>query len=128
MHPEDVMKFYEARLSLHDFDALLPVIAEDAVFWFSDGDHVGIEAARRAFDAAWKAVENEVYNLADLRWLAIGDNAASCIYNFHWKGMVAGEPVWGGGRGTTVLRKDADGWKIVHEHLSPANAFKTGPA
>ena len=128
MHPEDAMKFYQARLALHDFDALLPVIAEDAVFWFSDGDHKGIEAARRAFEAAWKAVENEVYTLEDLRWLAIGDSVASCIYNFHWKGMAAGEPVWGGGRGTTVLRKDAAGWRIVHEHLSPANAFKTAEA
>jgi len=128
MHPEDVMKFYVAKLASHDFDVLLPVIAEDAVFWFSDGNHVGIEAARRAFDKAWQAVENEVYSLEDLRWLAIGDSAASCIYNFHWKGMAAGEPVWGGGRGTTVLRRDAEGWKIVHEHLSPANAFKTGPA
>lgn len=128
MHPEDAMKHYQDRINLHDFGELLPVIAEDAVFWFSDGAHVGIVAARRAFEEAWRAVENEDYQLEDLRWLAVGDSVASCIYNFHWKGMAAGEPVWGGGRGTTVLRREADGWKIVHEHLSPATAFKTGKA
>jgi len=128
MHPVDVMKDYEARINRHDFDLLLPLIADDAVFWFTDGTHAGIDAVRRAFEEAWQTVENEVYSLANLRWLALGDTAASCVYSFHWKGIAAGEPVWGEGRGTSVLRKDAGGWKIVHEHLSAATPSTTGPA
>jgi ketosteroid isomerase-like protein len=128
MHAADVMKDYEARINQHDFDLLLPLIAEDAVFWFTDGSHVGLEAARRAFEEAWSTVENEVYNLSDVRWLALGDSAASCVYSFYWKGMVSDEPVWGEGRGTTVLRRDDEGWKIVHEHLSAAIPSKTDPA
>jgi ketosteroid isomerase-like protein len=128
MHPADFMKDYEARINQHDFDLLLPLIAEDAVFWFTDGSHVGIEAARRAFEESWETVENQVYNLSALRWLVIGDAAACCVYSFHWKGMAADEPIWGEGRGTTVLRSHAEGWQIVHEHLSPAIPSKTDPA
>jgi hypothetical protein len=46
MHPDDVMKRYEATINLHRFDEPLPLIADDAVFWFSAGSHQGIDAAR----------------------------------------------------------------------------------
>jgi len=40
------------------------------------------------------------------------------LYRFHWRGIVDNVPTKGGGRGTSVLRREARGWLIVHEHLS----------
>lgn len=37
MGPKDVLEQYGARINQHDFDVLVPLIAEDAVFWFNDG-------------------------------------------------------------------------------------------
>ncbi|WP_245622299.1 NUDIX domain-containing protein [Devosia epidermidihirudinis] len=50
---EGVMALYGVRINEHRFDSLVELIADDAVFWFSDGSHVGIAAVRRAFEATW---------------------------------------------------------------------------
>jgi ketosteroid isomerase-like protein len=118
MTPQDLLKQYESLINLHQFDAVAPLIATDAVFWFNDGSFTGIEAIRAAFERTWASFVTEAYWLTDMRWVASGDVAASCIYQFNWKAVVGGRKVSGSGRGTTVLRKGADGWKIVHEHLS----------
>ena len=57
--------------------------------------------------------------MTDAEWIAETDGAAVCIYTFRWEGLVQGERREGRGRGTTCLRREADAWKIVHEHLSP---------
>ena len=115
-----LMAQYAQRINSHRFDDVAPLIADDAVFWFNDGSHSGLAAIRAAFEATWSAFAAEHYWLESLRWIASGDNAASCIYEFHWQATVGGERRTGSGRGTTVLAKRPDGWKIVHEHLSPA--------
>lgn len=114
-----VMERYAKRIDHHDFDAVAPLIADDAVFWFNDGSHSGLAAIRAAFEATWAVLTEEIYRIESLRWIATGDRAASCIYTFHWQATVNGERESGSGRGTSVLAKHADGWKIVHEHLSP---------
>ena len=118
MTPQDVLKQYESRINLHQFDAVAPLIAEDAVVWFNDGSFAGHEAIRGAFERTWTRLVDETYWLTDLRWIAVCDVAASCIYQFNWKTTIDGQEASGIGRGTTVLRKGADGWQIVHEHLS----------
>lgn len=118
MTPEDILKLYETRINLHQFDQIAPLLSNDAVFWFSDGSHTGIDKIKGAFERTWQEIQNEVYWLEELNWIAAGDNAASCIYRFHWKGIIDGQLQEGYGRGTTVMRKVAGQWKIVHEHLS----------
>ena len=88
------------------------------MFWFNDGSFTGIDAIRRAFERTWAGFASETYWLTDMRWIASGDVAASCIYQFNWKARVDGQDASGIGRGTTVLRKGEYGWQIVHEHLS----------
>jgi ketosteroid isomerase-like protein len=114
MTPQDLLKQYEAQINLHQFDLVAPLIADDAVFWFNDGSFAGKAAIRGASERTWARFANETYWLTDLRWIALGDKAASCIYQFNWKAGSAS----GIGRGTSVFRHGADGWKIVHEHLS----------
>ena len=120
MQPEDVLKQYETRINLHVFDDLAPLISDEAVFWFSDGSHSGIDEIRAAFEQTWNNIQDEAYWLEGLKWIAKGDRTASCTYSFHWKEMSGDNPASGNGRGTTVLRKEADAWKIIHEHLSPS--------
>ena len=43
MRPEDVLDLYETKIKLRSFDELAPLIADDAVFWFSDGSHYGMD-------------------------------------------------------------------------------------
>jgi ketosteroid isomerase-like protein len=118
MTPEDVLAQYEARINLHDFDELVPLISGEAVFWFNDGSFSGHAEIRQAFEATWARFADEVYWLEDKRWIAQGDGAAACLYRFNWKTEIDGKSLSGAGRGTTVLRREAEGWKIVHEHLS----------
>jgi ketosteroid isomerase-like protein len=116
--PQDVVAAYEARINSRDFDQLVPLISEAAVFWFNDGSFAGLEAIRGAFDKTWALAVDERYWLEEKTWVASGEDAASCIYRFRWTAIIEGKPASGGGRGTTVLRKEGDRWKIVHEHLS----------
>jgi ketosteroid isomerase-like protein len=110
----DAIAAYEARINLHDFDLLLDLIADDAVFFFSDGTHRGITDIRAAFERTWATLPDEHYWLDDLDWIAEGDDAAACTYRFNWESRGR----TGSGRGTTVLARTDAGWRIVHEHLS----------
>lgn len=116
--PQAVLAAYAELINRHDFSLLVPLIAEDAVFWFSPGSFIGIDAIRGAFERTWKRLDNETYWLEDLSWIASGDQAAVCTYRFVWRALLAGEAAEGNGRGTTVLSRSAGGWHIVHEHLS----------
>lgn len=118
MTPQHLLKQYESYINLHEFDAVAPLIAPDAVFWFNDGSFVGHDAIREAFELTWTQLADETYWLTDVNWLASGDLAAACTYRFNWKASIEGRPASGNGRGTSVLRKSAGGWQIVHEHLS----------
>ncbi|MBU1305087.1 MAG: nuclear transport factor 2 family protein [Alphaproteobacteria bacterium] len=116
------MALYGEHINAHRFELVSPLIAEDAVFWFGDGSHVGLEAIGRAFEATWQALADETYWLEDLHWIARGDLAAACVYRFCWTATVGGAPARGSGRGTSVLGRGPQGWQIVHEHLSPSPA------
>lgn len=117
--PEAVMAAYADLINRHDFSLLVPLIDPDAVFWFSSGSFARIAAIRGAFERTWQRLENETYWLEDLTWIGRGDISASCIYQFHWRALIDGKDAEGTGRGTTVLARRAESWRIIHEHLSP---------
>lgn len=109
---------YVRRTNTHRFDEVATLIDEEAVFWFSSGSHRGLAAIRAAFERTWAIIQNEVYSVQDVEWLTVDDTSAVCLYTFHWRGDIDGEAREGIGRGTTVLRRVNDRWRIVHEHLS----------
>ena len=117
--PAQLMEEYVLRTNRHRFTSVAELIAEDAVFWFNDGSFVGHGAIRGVFEKTWALIQDEIYRVDDIRWLAVDTHAAVCVYTFHWQGMVNGQLAQGSGRGTSVLRKSAERWQIVHEHLSP---------
>lgn len=118
MRAEDALSRYEALINRHDFDLLLPLLSKEAIFWFNDGSHSGLDEIRKAFEETWKKFPLERYWLEDRRWLAMGEAAAGCVYRFCWQTTRDGRTLLGGGRGTTLLRAEAGTWRIVHEHLS----------
>jgi ketosteroid isomerase-like protein len=118
MTARDALKSYELVINRHDFDALLDLIAPNAVFWFSEGSHRGIADIRAAFERTWRTLSDETYWLDQVEWIAEGDVAAACVYRFNWRATIDGKEASGSGRGTTVLSRASGRWQIVHEHLS----------
>lgn len=119
MTPDDFMRRYEAATNAHDLAGTLGLIAEDAVYLFSDRTtHIGKAAISDALAANFDNIRNETYAITGLRWPAISDTVAVCIYGFSWTGEIDGKSASGSGRGTSVLRRDDGHWLVVHEHLS----------
>ena len=110
---------YIRRTNTHRFDEVAPLVDEDAVFWFSSGSYRGLAAIRAAFEQTWSIIQDENYGVEDLEWLTIDGLAATCIYTFRWQGNIEGVIREGVGRGTTILRRDGERWRIIHEHLCP---------
>ncbi|MHC6220095.1 Cif family virulence factor [Arthrobacter sp. MMS24-S77] len=46
-----VMRGYAAANNTHDIEQVLPYIAKDATYWFSDGSYEGRELVRAAIEA-----------------------------------------------------------------------------
>lgn len=116
---DDFLSEYIRRTNSHQFDGVAPLIDEDAVYWFSSGSHRGLSAIQAAFERTWSFIQNEEYAIEDLEWLTVDGQSATCIYTYRWRGSIGGVIREGVGRGTNVLRKDGEQWRIVHEHLSP---------
>ena len=118
MSAKELFEKYEIEINKGNFDLMEPMISKDCKFWFSSGTFTGVEQTRKAFEKTWGMIKEETYWLTDIEWLAESDTAAFCTYTFHWKGKIEGKFHEGTGRGTSCFRKEAEGWKIVHEHLS----------
>lgn len=116
--PAQFMRRYERATNQHDFTVLAPLIAPDAVYWFTDGSYRGRAAIEEAVSRTFAAIRDEVYEIHDLDWVTVGEESAVCRYRFHWTGLVDGKPASGEGRGTNVLTRRDGRWQILHEHLS----------
>lgn len=112
------MRDYERATNSHDVAKLAPLIAADAVYWFSDGSHRGRDAILAAIAATFGTIRDEVYRIDRLEWIAHGGDHAVCRYRFTWTGIVDGQSRSGTGRGTSVLVNSAGVWQMLHEHLS----------
>lgn len=112
------LREYEVATNTHDFDQVAPLLNEEAIYWFSDGSYTGINAIRQAFMETWNKIQNEKYQIRNIEWIGIEEKLAVCIYEFHWEGEVDGEKLSGTGRGTNVIGRVNNKWKMLHEHLS----------
>jgi len=111
---------YEAALATQDWDVVAPLIHQDACFIFSEGTYLGKPAIEQAFRRTFSLIKEETYQIAQLRWIHVASNSATCTYEFAWSGQIEGKPASGKGRGTTVVVCEAGVWRIIHEHLGPA--------
>ena len=120
--PQDVIRFmhdFEEAAASRDFSLVADKIHDDAVFRFTDGDFIGIESVREAFEKTWGFdTEEERYYLTDIEVLSTDSKSACATYVYNWEGKVNGLPFKTQGRGTRVIVLDDGQWKIIHEHLS----------
>jgi len=117
--PQACVADFTAALIRRDMDAALDLLTDEALFFYSNGSTIAGKATfAGVMSANWKLVEDYQYTTRDTAWIAETADAAAVVYSFAWSGKVRGEPISGGGRGTRVLRRAADGWRIAHEHLS----------
>jgi uncharacterized protein (TIGR02246 family) len=112
------MAEYERAANSHDVQRILPLIADDATYWFTDGSYRGREEITDALERTFAAIHDEVYGIREVEWVAATDEFAACRYRFSWRGVVDGQPSSGRGRGTNVLVKRDGAWQVQHEHLS----------
>ena len=106
---------YVEAANSRDFGQVAPFVAEDAVYWFTDGTFSGRDAIRRAFEATWSAIQDETYTIDNVRWIAMGDQTAACVYSFHSvhsEGWVEGQRFSATGRGTNVFRSPGELGKL----------------
>jgi uncharacterized protein (TIGR02246 family) len=115
---EAFLKEYERTTNTHDFNNVRPLIAEDAMYFFSEQTLNGIDEIEKAFVETWDRIKEETYSITDISWVVLDDGVAVCTYTFDWEGMVEGTRKSGSGRGTNVLVKNDGTWQMTHEHLS----------
>src|SRR5580704_3827373 len=112
------LKAYEQVVNSRDFSNVAPFIAEDATFWFTDGQFNGKTAIREAFESTWAHIQDEVYTISNMKWVACSYWVSACTYTFKSDGMVDGKRQVYEGYGTNVVRRIGGRWRVVHEHLS----------
>ena len=117
--PQACTADFTAALLRRDIDTALSLLADDVVFFYSNGTAIlGRDGFAATMTASWRVVEDYEYATLASNWVAQSDAAAAVIYSFAWSGVARGQRVGGSGRGTRVLRKERRGWLIAHEHLS----------
>lgn len=114
----DFLKSYEQSNNSHIWANVEPFIAPDATHWFTDGSYKGIDEIRQAIETTFTKIQDEIYEISNVSWPVATDTIAVCTYTFHWQGTVYRKQASGSGRGTNILEKRNDSWRIVHEHLS----------
>lgn len=122
--PESVVEFlnrFDQIAAQENFDLIEDMVHEHAFFRFNDGDFVGRQAVRGAFEKTWKGsagVRKERFYLSDIQVLAVDACSASATYTYTWEGVMDGKSFRIQGRGTRVLLVEGGRLQIVHEHLS----------
>ncbi len=118
---EEFIPLYESALASRGWHAVDPLVHNDACVTFSTGPvPIGKAAVRKAFESNFAAIADEEYRISNVRWVHRGSEIAVHLFDFSWTGRIGGRRASGSGRGTSVLRRDDDGWKLFVEHLGPA--------
>ncbi len=120
MTAEEFVTDYEMALASQQWNRVAPLLHSEVCVTFSNGSvHKGLEAVRQAYEKNFSLIENEEYKMQELFWVMKNDQTAVYTFSFRWKGLIQGQPASGRGRGTAVLLRHGDGWKLLAEHLGP---------
>lgn len=110
---------YEAAANSQNFDNVRDLIHPNAIFRFNDGDFIGHEAIRSAFENTWgQDIQDERYYLTNVRVISKDMKSATVTFTFNWTGRVEGRPVNTAGKGTSVIVRNETRLQFILEHLS----------
>jgi ketosteroid isomerase-like protein len=119
MTPLETKRELVRRMSAKDLAATMELIADDAVYFWSNGAAMfGKDEIAEGLKTNFAGIEDDTYDVHDVVWLAEDAETAACVFRFEWTGMMNGQAVSGRGRGATVLKRVAGQWRVVHENLS----------
>jgi ketosteroid isomerase-like protein len=117
--PDEYKRELVRRMNAKDLEGTLELIADDAVYFWSDGSAMfGKAAIAEGLKRNFVGIENDTYEVLDVTWLVEAGDIAACVFRFQWAGEVNGVPATGSGRGASVLRRLDGEWRTVHENLS----------
>jgi ketosteroid isomerase-like protein len=117
--PAETKREMVRRMNAKDLPATMELIADDAIYFWSNGSAMfGKTAIAEAMQANFDGIGDDTYGVADVTWLVETEAVAACVFSFHWTGKVDGKEVPGRGRGASVLKRVGGAWRIVHENLS----------
>ena len=120
MTPEEFIRRYEAALASQSWAEVDPLVHDDVCVTFSSGAvHKGRAAVRSAFETNFASIEGERYSVTNVHWVLRTEQTSVFVFDFEWSGRIQGQPAQGKGRGTSVLVRDRDEWKLLAEHLGP---------
>ena len=121
MTPEEFIDSYERALASQQWSCVDPLVHRDVSITFSTGTvHKGKSDVRSAFERNFVSMKEETYRISNVHWVFRTHEIAVFLFDFHWTGRIDGRPAAGEGRGTSVLIREGDDWKLVAEHLGPA--------
>ncbi|ROZ75374.1 DUF4440 domain-containing protein [Ramlibacter sp. WS9] len=112
---------FEEVAEKENFELIQDMVHDDAFFRFNDGDFVGKQAVRGAFEKTWKSgggAMKERFYLTDVKVLSVDASGATATYTYNWQGSMDGRSFKIQGRGTRVLVVEGGRLQIIHEHLS----------
>jgi ketosteroid isomerase-like protein len=119
MTPAETKQEMVRRMNAKDLPGTMALIADEAVYFWSNGSAMfGKPAIEAAMRANFEGIADDSYEVADVTWLAETDEVAACVFRFQWTGKVDGREVSGRGRGASVLKRIDGAWRVVHENLS----------
>ncbi len=118
--PEEFVERYQQALATQRWASVEPLVHPDVCVTFSTGAvHRGKAAVRSAFEENFAEIRDEEYRISDVHWILRTPEFAVYSFDFRWAGVIDGRSASGGGRGTSVLVRDGEDWKLVAEHLGP---------
>ncbi|MBM7541309.1 YybH family protein [Amphibacillus cookii] len=117
---QQALDAYIEATNSHDFKQVKQILADHAIYWFTDQTCTTFDQIQNYFETAWTIIQEEVYQARDVKWISTDETSATCLYTYYYEGYINGSFVSGSGRATNVfVKNDANEWKLVHEHLSP---------
>ncbi|QIK69475.1 nuclear transport factor 2 family protein [Erysipelothrix sp. HDW6C] len=114
----NVLNEYIAATNTHDFDNLNPLVADAAVYYFSNTTVDTRQAIREYFENAWATIVDEYYSATDVECITSTETVCVYLYTYNYEGFISGKFVRGSGRATNVFQYIDNRWQLVHEHLS----------
>lgn len=120
MKPEQFVTAYGRALATQDWNAVAPLVHPRACVTFSSGAvHEGKEAVGAAYAENFALIEDEAYEISNVRWVRRDDTIAVYLFDFSWSGIIHAKPANGQGRGTAVIVFEDGAWRLIAEHLGP---------
>ena len=116
--PEEFVARFVSLMNTHNPTVVGKLVAEDAVYFFTNAVLRGRPAVEAAMGDTWKQIHDEVYEVIDVEWLLKNGTVAVYTYKFHWTGKIGPIKAEKHGRGTNVIVLKGGEWYVQHVHLS----------